>query len=207
MNELTQEFLSHLKLPTEKAAALFVVAIVGNLGSGKSTVARKLITQIPGAVYLQGDSARFILSQHQMSWGDNVTYLIDAVATTLISRGYAVVTDASTATAEGRDRIAQRAVAWGVRYGVVRVLCDRETCRSRLREKYDDASWPSTFDRFRVNTTEKMLVNLDERSVIHEALKSSDITNLLGEINNTGAPSDLDPKIQEIADRVARHSW
>jgi len=49
-----------------------------------------------------------------------------------------------------------------------------------------------------VNTTEKILKNLDERIELHKKLKSSDIPNLLGEIDNNGSLDDLEKQIDEL---------
>lgn len=203
MEQLVQEFISHLTLPGQKAGKPFVLGIIGNLGSGKSTVARAIVNLMPGLVYVQGDSARWLLKQHDMSWGENVKRLVEGVAQQLIGQGYAVVTEAFTADRQHRERMAVWAKEVGVPLMFVRVVVDVDTCRQRLKAKYDDHSWPSTFDHFRVSdSTEKMLVNLDERAKVHALLENQHPEGLVRGIDNNGTLADLERQVPAIISAI-----
>lgn len=202
MEEIISDFLARLVLPQYKPARPYVLGIVGNLGSGKSTVARKLALALPGLVYVQGDSARFLLKEKGLPWGDNVKTVISGVVESLVQQGYAVATDAFTAEAKAREQFMRHVSEMGVPALFVRVNVDAETCRQRLKAKYDDPSWESTFEHFRVNTTEKMLENLQERTKVHGDHLNHQVENLVAEINNNGPIGALDFQITEVAKRI-----
>ena len=72
LNKLVADFLSKLRLPAEKAEKPFVVAVIGLVGSGRSTVAKVVEEKLKGAVLVKSDSARYLLKEANLPWGDNV---------------------------------------------------------------------------------------------------------------------------------------
>src|SRR3989344_2813903 len=202
IEKITQEFLSMVKMPAEKAPKPFLLGMIGNIGSGKSTVARELRTLLPGAVHIQANSARYLLKQAGMEWGDNVRTILDGVIRHLIGHDYGVVVDGSTAEARDRQRLSSLADELHVPLMFVRIKCDADVCSMREQRKYDDPSWESSFEDFRVNTTEKMVTNVRERSMIHHNLDSKDITGLIGEIDSNMPSKNLSDQITGLADRI-----
>jgi predicted kinase len=203
MEEIINDFASRLALPEQKPSRPYILGIIGNIGSGKSTVVRKLAVALPGLAYVQGDSARYLLKERGMSWGENVKAVISGVTERLIAQGYAVATDAFTAEAKERERLIGQASGLGVPALFVRVTVDAGTCKARLKAKYDDRSWESSFERFRVSTTDKMLANLKERTEVHNNPANRQVHNLIGEIDNNGPAEALDPQIDELAKKVS----
>jgi len=202
IKKITQEFLMMIKMPAEKAPKPFLLGLIGNIGSGKSTVARELKPLLPGTVHIQANSARYLLKQAGMEWGDNVRAILDGVIRHLIGHGYSLIVDGSTAEASDRQRLSMLADELHVPLMFVRIKCDADACAMREQRKYDDTSWEPSFEDFRVNTTEKMVTNVRERSMIHHNLDSKDITSLIGEIDSNMPSKDLPDQITGLADRI-----
>src|SRR3989344_2204961 len=183
LQQLIQDFLSRLKLLVEKADKLFIMATTGLIGSGRTTVAKMMVAKLSGVVLVKSDSARFLLKEAGLPWGDNVRQILKGAALDLLSKGYGVIFDGNAADTEDRKNIS-------------------EIANERKRARYDDSSWVSSFDDFRVNTTEKILKNLEERLKLHKELKSSDIPNLLGEIDNNGSPEELEKQVAKLLAQI-----
>ena len=199
---MVQDFLSRLHLPESKADRPFIMATIGLIGSGRTTVAKLMTEKLQGAVLVRSDSARFLLKKKEMPWGDNVRQILKGVVTDLLKRGYGVVFDGNAADEEDRKNISEIASQTGAKVFYVRINIDPEVARERKRAKYDDPSWISSFEDFRVNTTEKILKNLDERIELHQKLKSSEIPNLLGEVNNDGSSEELKKQVDELVLKI-----
>lgn len=200
--KLVQNFLSKLKLPAEKTVKPFIVAILGLIGSGRTTVAKIFIKGLQGAVLIKSDSARYLLKETGLPWGENVRQILKDVAIDLLGQGYGVVFDGNAADEEDKKNISEIADQTGAKVFYVRINIDSEIARERKRARYGDPLWISSFDDFRVNTTEKILKNLDERIELHRNLKSSDIPNLLGEVNNNSSLEELNKQVEELVSKI-----
>lgn len=189
-------------MPTEKADRPFVVATIGLIGSGRSTVAKIFAEKLKGAVLVKSDSARYLLKEAGLPWGDNVRQILKGVAVDLLGKDYGIVFDGNAADEEDRNNISEIASQSGAKVFYIRINIDPELARERKRVRYEDSNWISSFEDFRVNTTEKILKNLDERIDLHKDLKSSDIPNLLGEIDNNGSVDELEKQVEELASKI-----
>lgn len=199
---MVQDFLSRLSLPEIKAVKPFIVATIGLVGSGRTTVARMLAEKLNGAVLVQANSARFLLKEAGLPWGENVRQVLKGVATDLLKRDYGIVFDGNASDAEDRDNIEEIAEKTGARVFYVRINIEPELAKQREEQKYNDTSWVSSFENFRVNTTDKMLKNIDDRVELHQKLKSSDIPDLLGEINNEGSLEELKKQVEGLVLKI-----
>lgn len=202
VNQIVQDFLLRLSLPGIKADKPFIVATIGLMGSGRTTVARMLVEKLKGAALIQANSARFLLREAGLPWGENVHQILKSVATELLNRGYGVVFDGNAADEEDRKNIEEIATKSDARVYYVRINIEPELAKRREEQKYNDSSWVSSFEDFRVNTTDKMLKNIDERAELHQKLKSSDIPNLLGEVNNNGSLEELKKQVEELVSKI-----
>lgn len=195
---MVQDFLSKVRLPEVKADKLFIVAMIGLIGSGRTTVAEMFAEKLKGAVLVKSDSARYLLKEINLPWGENVRQILKGVAVDLLGRGYGVVFDGNAADEEDRKNISEIANQTGAKVFYVRINIDLEIAKERKRAKYNDPAWVSSFGDFRVNTMEKILKNLNERIKLHQKLKSSEIPNLLGEVNNNGSLEELKKQAEEL---------
>lgn len=203
MQKIARDFLARIegKLPQEKAARPFVVATIGLPGSGRTTVARKIAEALPRAVLVQANSARYLLKEAALPWGENVRQVLKIVAKDLLSKSYGVVFDGNAADEEDRKNIQDIASQSGAKVFYVRINVDPSVVKEREETKYG-SSWVSRFEDFRVNTTEKMLANIDERAKLHAGLKSQSIPGLIGEIDNNGTMDELEKQIGVIIEKI-----
>ncbi len=206
LQKVAGDFLARIsqKLPSTKPAKLFVVATIGLPGSGRTTVAKMLVEQLAGSVLLPSNSARYLLREADMSWGENVRQVLKYAGQKLLTDGYSLVFDGNAADVEDRKNIEELAKPSGARAWYIKINIDPEVAKAREKAKYDDSSWVSSFEDYRVNTTEKMLANIDERAELHRQLRSSDIPGLAGEVDNNGALDDLKKQVDEIAEKINR---
>jgi predicted kinase len=206
LQKIAEDFLTRIsqKLPSTKPTRPFVVAMIGLPGSGRTTIAEMLTERLSGSVLLSSNSVRFLLKEAGMSWGENVRQVLKYVGQKLLADGYGVIFDGNTADEEDRRNIQEITGSSDVKVSYVRINIDPEVAKAREREKYDNPSWISSFEDFRVNTTEKILANIDERAELHRQLKSSDIPALVGEIDNNGGLDDLEKQVNELAEKINR---
>ncbi len=203
LSQFVQDFLSRLSLPETKADRPFIVAMIALVGSGRTTVAKLLAKKLPGAILVQANSARFLLKESEMEWGDNVKQILKGVAEDLLSKGYGVIFDGNASDEAERKNIQEIADKTGATVYYIRINIDPAVAKQREADKYNDPLWVSSYDDFRVNTTDKMLKNIDERIELHQKLKSSDISNLVGEINNNGSKEELLIQVEEIVKKIS----
>lgn len=198
IEHVTQDFLDRLVLPAEKPSKPFVLGIVGQIGSGKTTIARLIAPELSGTVIVQANSARFLLKEADMPWGDNVRDIVRLATQRLLAQGYAVIFDGSSAEEKDRQNAEQAVAESGAPVFYVRIAISTENAKAREKTKYDDPAWVSSFEDFRVNTTDKMLANIDERAEVHTKLSDSQIPNLLGVLDNNGPKKGLASQLSTI---------
>ncbi|TSC91068.1 MAG: hypothetical protein CEN90_616 [Parcubacteria group bacterium Licking1014_17] len=196
------DFLGYLYLPIEKSAKLFIVGIIGIPGSGRTTVARKLVSHLPGVVVVQANSARYLLKHANLPWGDNVREVTCAVARKLLSQGYSVIFDGGALEQKDRDNIKKAAAPSNAEVLFIRIHIDPSLAETREIAKYNDPRWVSSFNDFRVNTPEKMAGNIRVRAVVDEKLGSQEIHGLITEIDNSGSLADLDAQVEAAVGNV-----
>ncbi len=206
LQKIADDFLARIsqKLPGLKPAQLFVVATIGLPGSGRTTIAEMLVEQLGGSVLLSSNSARYLLKEAGMGWAENVRQILKYTGQRLLTDGYGVVFDGNAADEQDRKNIGEIVESSGASVWYVRINIDPEIAKAREKDKYDNPGWVSSFEDFRVNTTEKMLANIDERAKLHRQLKSSDIPGLVGEIDNNGSLDDLKKQVGELAEKINR---
>lgn len=182
---LTNAFLGYVPLPARGASEPHVLGIIGNIGSGKTTLGRMLRSCMSGSVHIQANSVRFLLSQGGWKWGENVIQLLARVSKELVNRGYSVILDGATADENTRKlwKIHGKELAVPVRY--VRLDVPLEICMERTTRRYEDRNWRSSFEEPRVNKPCMMEVNCRQRhEKVHSVLRDEDIEGLVRTIRN-----------------------
>ena len=123
----------------EPPPAPVLLAMVGGVGSGKTTVARRM-AQLLGAVHLRSDHLRGQIEDpsHDRYGGEQKRRVyagLRARAATALSAGRPVVLDATFGARDERASAAQLAREQGVPFYLVEVRCDLEVARARLAQR------------------------------------------------------------------------
>jgi len=104
LDRLAVSFRVLLPLPT-KPDRQYVIALVGLVGSGKTTVAQVLAERLP-LVRLSNDDARDLLRQHGFNF-IRVRELSYRVGYQLLNQGYSIVLDMDCASIKSQKMIAE----------------------------------------------------------------------------------------------------
>ncbi len=132
VNEVSKEFISLLKAPKRKSKNPVVVAMVGLIGSGKSSVAKALAPLI-GATLIGGDSIRITLRQRSQDYNPvrNITKKATIAALKL---GSNVVLDSDFVVQKKRKDL-EKTFKSNIFY--LRTFAERDTMIGRLiKAKY-----------------------------------------------------------------------
>jgi len=206
VQKVAEDFLEKVKLnlPKQKARSLFIVGIIGLIGSGKTRVARILSADIPGTVLLKSDSARFLLQESGLKWGDNVRKLLYDTGQWLLKNGYSIALDSDYVDEKKRGETQKLADKFNAKFYIIRIKLNKELSFKRLRlkwEKLETGELKQQFDNYLVITRGKEQ-NLFDRALLHEKLKSEDVPQLIAEINNNGDQEDLRNEIDNIVEKI-----
>lgn len=127
-----REFVKGLEVPSRKTAKPIVVAVVGLVGSGKTSVAKEIAEKI-GAAVIEGDAIRIGLRARGCSF--NLTYLIAENALfTALARGSNAVLDSDFVDAQKRASMRIAAKRAGARLVFVRTYCSFDIAIGRIME-------------------------------------------------------------------------
>ena len=164
LQRIADDFLTRVSqdYPAQSRCDLFVVATIGLPGSGRTTITKMLVKQLAGSVLLSSNSVRYLLKEVGMGWAENVRQVLKYAGQKLLADGYGVVFDGNAADEQDRKNIGEIVEPSGASVWYVRINIDPEIAKAREKDKYDNPGWVSSFEDFRVNTTEKILANIDE---------------------------------------------
>lgn len=203
LQQLAKEFILKLHPPAIKPIRPFVLATIGLIGSGRTTIARRIAELIPGTILVSANSARYLLRELAgMEWGQNVRDLVKFAAEDLLAKGYGIIFDGNAADEKDRQNISEIAQESDAKIMYLRINIDPTIARKHEEKKYRDKNWLSTFENYRVNTLEKMLANLDERTALYAELNSSEIPDLVAEIDNNGSLKELEVKVDQSVQKI-----
>lgn len=134
-------FLAMLGIKKRKSKKPIIVAIVGLVGSGKSTVAQELAKQI-GATVIKGDDIRIELRRQNERY-EQARAIGENAALEVLKRGGNVILDSDFVDAKKRAGAREKARKAGVRLVFVRTHCDIDVMVGRVitatyRDSVDD---------------------------------------------------------------------
>ncbi|MGD0328540.1 MAG: AAA family ATPase [Minisyncoccia bacterium] len=121
--------LEEMKVEKRKTKKSVIIAMIGLVGSGKSTVAQELAKHI-GAIVISSDHIRVALREQGEEY-KHVRLIAENVVFEAIARGSNAVMDSDFIDAEKRAIIRGKARKVGVRLVFIRVYCDFDTMIGR----------------------------------------------------------------------------
>lgn len=205
LQKVADDFFERIKknLPTEKADKPCIVGIVGMIGSGRTLLAKTLIGQLKSAVLVSGNSARYLLKQEGMPWGDNVQEIIFYSTRWLIKEGYTAIYDGNQVDKNKRVKTQKLADELGVKYYLLRIITSQETAERFIEAKYSQPHENTFEDYWPGVDAEDMKENLRERNLVYRSIDEEDPKpEFFAEIENEETIEEFKQKATEIAQRI-----
>lgn len=128
--DVIDAFLKKMKLPRAKSGRLFVVGMIGLVGSGKSSVA-DILAQELGAVIVSGDMLRIALRKKKVGFV-HLQAIARRITARVLEQGGSVVVDSDFVDAGKRNEIKKVAKDGGAQMRFVRVVCDHDVIIGRI---------------------------------------------------------------------------
>lgn len=209
LQQISQDYLERIKqtLPSQRAQCLFIVGIIGLIGSGKTAIARMLQKKLSGGVLVKSDSARFLLSEAGLGY-DKVTEVIYPVAKWLLHNGHSIIFDGDYVNDEKRDRLQKFANEHGAKLYFIRIAPNKKLSLKRLQKRWEEIESrviKQSFDNFLVVTRGKE-DNLFRRVSLHNQLQDKDISNLIGVIDNINGLDNLEKQVDTLVEKIKSYA-
>ena len=132
-----KSFMEKLDISERKTKKPIVVAFIGLIGSGKSSVARELANQI-GATVIEGDDIRIELRKQKERY-ERARAIAEDVALEVIKKGGNIILDSDFVDEKKRASLREKARKAGVRIVFIRTHCDLDVVVGRvLSAPYSD---------------------------------------------------------------------
>ena len=136
VKQVTDDFIARLKITKRKTEKPIVVAMVGMIGSGKSSVANQLAKLIKATV-IEGDAIRVALRKKKQDYGQVRSITERATIYVLKKRGN-VVLDSDYVTLQKRESLEEKVKKVQGRVLYLRTVADRDVMIERLiKTKYN----------------------------------------------------------------------
>lgn len=136
VNEVSKEFISSLKTPKRKTKKSVVVAMVGLVGSGRSSVAKALAPLI-GAAVVESNAIRVSLRQKRQDYNP-VRNIAEKAALKTLEVGSNVIMDSDFIDSKKRKSLERKLKKTGVKIVYLRVLANPEIVIERfIRVKFN----------------------------------------------------------------------
>jgi len=134
-------FMAGLTIKKRKTEKPIIVALIGLVGSGKSSVAHELARRI-GAVVIGGDDVRIELRKQREAY-DRTWVIAEDAAVEIVRQGGNAILDSDFADEKKRASIRERARKINARVVFVRTICDFDVMVGRIltadyRNRADD---------------------------------------------------------------------
>lgn len=137
-----KRFIGILETSKRKTKDPIIVALIGLVGSGKSTVANALSKMI-GATVIEGDKIRICLRKQNERY-EGTRKIAENAAVEMIERGNNVIIDSDHIDPKKRASLREKAKAAGAKLLFIRTHCDYDVMVGRAITK----RYPATKDDF-----------------------------------------------------------
>lgn len=137
-----KSFMAKLNISRRKTKEPIIVAFIGLIGSGKSSVAGELANQI-GATVIEGDDIRIELRKQEERY-ERTRAIAEDVAFEVIERGSNAILDSDFVDEKKRASLREKARKAGVHVIFIRTHCDLDVVIGRVL----NATYSDTVDDF-----------------------------------------------------------
>jgi predicted kinase len=190
IEQLAAEFYNKLDKPSAmKAKPQFCICPIGLVGSGKTTVLKKIVEQLP-AIRVSADEVREMLGTKGLPF-DDAMYIADALCTRLKQEGYNLAHDGDFASPASRQLHAQaNSTVPGIRELWIRIQAPDDVVLKNIRARGPGKLFQST---------DQLVELYERRKALHAAPELNEIPYLY--IFDTSRP-DLDDQVNEFVRRA-----
>lgn len=123
-------FMAKLYIGKRKTEKSVIVALIGLVGSGKSSVARELAKHI-GATIIEGDDIRIELRKQGERY-ERARAIAENVALEVVTRGGSAILDSDFIDAKKRASLREKARIMGVRVVFICTYCDLDVMEGHI---------------------------------------------------------------------------
>ena len=127
-----EAFVAKLAIKRRRTDQPVIVATIGLVGSGKSSVAHELAKHI-GATVIEADGIRIGLRGHGEGY-DHAWVIAENAAIEVVKRGGNVILDSDFVDEKKRASIREKAQRAGIQLVFIRIICDFDVMSQRIRE-------------------------------------------------------------------------
>ncbi len=137
INETSKQFIDSLRITQRRTKKPIVVAMVGLVGSGKSSVARTIATSTKATI-VSGDKIRLAFTKKKQSY-ISVRNIAEKIVFSVLEKGGNVIIDSDFIDKEKRKNLKKRAGKIGAKLFYVRTFTERDVMIKRLiKAKYNN---------------------------------------------------------------------
>ena len=201
LRKVADDFLNRIKgkLPAEKSNKPYIIGIVGMIGSGRTLLAETLVDNLKGTVLVCANSARYLLKEAGMSWGENVYACMFHATEWLIQNGYSVAFDGNQVDKDRRTRTKELADKLDVKYYLFKIITSEATAEKYLKTKYTQPH-ENTFENFWPgDDADDIVQNLKDRNKDFFIIDQEEPRpEFFAEIENEGTIEEFKQKAIEI---------
>ncbi len=130
VKEIEKQYLASLKISRRKSRNPVIVAMVGLIGSGKSSVTRALAPLI-GATVIEADKVRVALRKKQQGY-ESVRSIVERAALLAVKRGGNVIIDSDFVDIHKRQTLQKKARQIKTKVIYLRTYADRDVVIGRI---------------------------------------------------------------------------
>jgi len=132
-SEILKIYLNSLKLPNKKPDKKIIIAPIGLIGSGKTTILSKLSKHLP-VVVMSGDVIRKTLGEQGFDF-DSVYTIAERAAIKLLGEGFSVATDSDCINEEIIKKAKERAIYHDATLVWIHINTSEKQCITNIKER------------------------------------------------------------------------
>ena len=187
-DEVKKIYLKQIDIPEIKPEVQYILATIGLIGAGKTTVVKPLAEKL-GLVRISNDEIRKIFKEEGFGY-DRVKKLEFKLVADFLKQEFSVAIDSDCISEESQERIKETKEEFGVKVLWVHINPPEEFILQKLKNL--KSNW--------LGTAEKMIENYYQRKLLHKNLDFSFVYTFDTSKNN------LDEQIEEASKKISSNT-